>query len=110
MGKKIGKGRFGSVYVAQERRTGLVVALKMVDLHQVKEEQMEEQIVEEIKLQLFMRHPNILTMYGFFREEKQLVMILEYATDKCLFSKIVKRVRTSSLSCPRRMWPTTLGK
>lgn len=49
---------------------------------------MEEQILEEIRLQLYMNHPNVLRMYGFFREGRQLVMILEYADEKCLFSKL----------------------
>ena len=110
LGKKIGKGRFGCVYLAQEKRTGMVVALKMVDLHQVKEEQMESQIVEEIKLQMFMKHGNILSMYGFFKEESNLVMILEYATEKCLFSKLHQNVATSLYSLKRRMLPITQNK
>jgi hypothetical protein len=32
-----------------------------------------------------MNHPNILKMYGFFKEGQQLCMILEYADEKCLF-------------------------
>lgn len=67
MGKKLGRGRFGSVYTAEEKQTGMVVALKLIDWTQVREEQMEDQIMEEIKLQLFMSHPNILKMYGYFR-------------------------------------------
>jgi serine/threonine protein kinase len=67
MGKKLGRGRFGSVYMAEEKQTGMVVALKLINCAQVREEQMEDQIMEEIKLQLFMNHPNILKMYGYFR-------------------------------------------
>jgi len=36
LGRKLGRGRFGSVYVAQEIKTGMIFALKMVDLQQVK--------------------------------------------------------------------------
>lgn len=53
---------------------------------------MESQIIEEIRLQLFMNYPNILKLYGFFREENELCLILEYAEDKCLFSKLAQRV------------------
>ena len=45
-----------------------------------------------MKLQLFMNHPNILKMYGYFREGQQLYMILEYANEKCLFNKIHQHV------------------
>lgn len=46
---------------------------------------MENQLIEEIKLQMFINHPNILKMYGFFQEGQQLCMILEYADQKCLY-------------------------
>lgn len=46
IGKKIGRGRFGSVHIAQEKSTGCIYALKKIDLVQVKEEQMENQIME----------------------------------------------------------------
>lgn len=53
--------------MVQEKETGAIFALKKIDMVQVKEEQMEGQIIEEIKLQLFMSYPNILKLYGFFR-------------------------------------------
>ena len=40
MGRKLGRGRFGSVYMVQEKMTGMIFALKMVDLCQVREEEM----------------------------------------------------------------------
>lgn len=110
MGRKLGRGRFGSVYLALEKPTGMLFALKLVNWDQVKEEQMEDQILEEIKLQLFMNHPNILKMYGFFREGRQLVMVLEYADEKCLFSKLDAKVTPLSLSCQKKKWPTTRSK
>lgn len=67
LGKKVGRGRFGAVYTVQDRDTNAIFALKRINLRQVKEENMEGQIMEEIKLQLFMNHPNVLKLYGFFR-------------------------------------------
>jgi serine/threonine protein kinase len=106
MGRKIGRGRFGCVYVAEERVTGMVVALKLIDLQQVKEEQMESQIVEELKLQLFMSNPNVLKMYGCFRDGEQLCMILEYAEGKCLFNKLNDEVRSVLCRWRRRQLHT----
>jgi hypothetical protein len=37
---------------------------------------MESQIIEEIKLQVFMNYPNIVKLYGFFREDNFLCLIL----------------------------------
>ncbi len=45
---------------------------------------MEEQILSEIKLQLYMNHPNILKLYGFFDDQKNIYLILEYCS-QCLF-------------------------
>jgi serine/threonine protein kinase len=70
----------------------MIFALKMIDLQQVREEDMEPQLIEEIKLQLFMNHPNVLKMYGCFRDGHQLCMILEYADEKCLFAKMSQKV------------------
>lgn len=56
---------------------------------------MESQIIEEIKLQMFMNYPNIVKLYGFFREDNFLCLILEYAEGKCLFNKLNKKVKVS---------------
>lgn len=69
---------------------------------QVKEEQMEGQIVEEIKLQVFMNYPNIVKLYGFFREGNDLCLILEYAEGKCLFSKLNQKVNQSIFKIEER--------
>ncbi len=37
---------------------------------------MEDQIVQEIKLQMFMNHPNVLKLYGFFNDSKNIYLIL----------------------------------
>ena len=45
---------------------------------------MEDQILQEIKLQMYMNHPNVLKMYGFFHDTKNVYLILEYC-NQCLF-------------------------
>lgn len=50
---------------------------------------MEDQLISEIKLQSFMRHPNILSMYGFFHDHINVYMMLELANE-CLF-KVLRR-------------------
>jgi serine/threonine protein kinase len=36
IGRKVGRGRFGCVYIAEEKITGTIYALKMIDLNQVR--------------------------------------------------------------------------
>lgn len=45
---------------------------------------MEDQIMSEIKLQLYMNHPNILKLFGCFDDQKNIYLILEYCSS-CLF-------------------------
>lgn len=68
IGRKLGKGRFGNVYVAQDKATKFTLAIKIINIKQLKEAAMEAQLIEEIKLQMYCRHPNILKMYGYIRD------------------------------------------
>lgn len=91
MGRKLGKGRFGDVYMARDLRTGLLIAIKMISKKEVKEAGMENQVGQEIKVQMFSNHPNILKMYGFFSDNSKIYLLLELATHGCLFKEIRKR-------------------
>jgi hypothetical protein len=37
---------------------------------------MEDQVFWEIKLQMYMSHPNVLKLYGFFDDAKNIYLIL----------------------------------
>jgi serine/threonine protein kinase len=46
VGRKLGKGRFGDVYMARDLRTGFVLAIKMINKKDVKEAGMETQVTQ----------------------------------------------------------------
>jgi serine/threonine protein kinase len=56
---------------------------------------MENQLLEEIKLQTFMNHPNILRMYGCIRDSKNIYLLLELGTG-CLFRELRHRVLSAN--------------
>ncbi|RKP21163.1 Pkinase-domain-containing protein [Rozella allomycis CSF55] len=85
VGKPLGKGRFGHVYMAREKRSGYVVALKILFKTQLQSLQVECQLRREIEIQSHLRHPNILRLYGYFYDEKRVFLILEYAPKGELF-------------------------
>ena len=85
VGRKLGKGRFGDVYMARDLRTGFALAIKMINKKDVKEAGMEAQVAQEIKIQLFSNHPNVLKLYGFFSDNSKIYLLLELATHGCLF-------------------------
>jgi aurora kinase B len=51
LGKRLGRGKFGRVYVAREKRTGFVVALKTLLKKELVKGRVERQILREIEIQ-----------------------------------------------------------
>ena len=80
IGRPLGKGKFGRVYLARERSSGFVCALKV--LHKAELQQgggVEKQVRREIEIQSNLRHPNILKLYGHFHDSKRVFLIVEFA-------------------------------
>lgn len=90
--KNLGKGRFGSVYLAKDKRTNFFFAIKVIRKKMIKDSKMAEQIKNEVKIQSYLDHPNILKMYGFFHDEEQFYLILEYAPNGELYEELKKQV------------------
>ncbi|XP_075229679.1 aurora kinase A-like [Lycorma delicatula] len=79
IGRALGKGKFGNVYLAREKASRFVVALKCVFKSQIQKAGVEHQLRREVEIQTHLRHPNILKMYGYFHDEARVYLILEYA-------------------------------
>lgn len=79
IGKPLGKGKFGNVYLAREKRSKFIVALKVLFKNVIKSSNNEHQVRREIEIQTHLRHPNILRMYGYFHDDQRVYLILEYA-------------------------------
>ena len=57
IGKPLGKGKFGRVYLAQEKRTGFVCALKVMHKAELVSSKVEKQLRREIEIQSNLRSP-----------------------------------------------------
>lgn len=79
IGRPLGRGKFGNVYLAREKDTKFVVALKVLFKKQIQRDNVEHQVRREIEIQSHLRHPNILRLYGFFHDSARIYLILEYA-------------------------------
>ncbi|KAG6604193.1 Mitogen-activated protein kinase kinase kinase 5, partial [Cucurbita argyrosperma subsp. sororia] len=79
-GKLIGRGTFGSVYVASNRENGALCAMKEVELFHDDPKSAEciKQLEQEIKLLSQLKHPNIVQYYGSDFVEDRLYIYLEY--------------------------------
>jgi aurora kinase len=79
IGRPLGKGKFGRVYLARERSSGFVCALKVLHKNELQQGRVESQVRREIEIQSNLRHPNILQLYSHFHDSKRVFLILEFA-------------------------------
>jgi len=91
VGKRLGAGKFGAVYVARERRTGFIFALKVLDKQQLIKHRVEHQLRREIEIQSHCRHVNILRLYSYFHDEKRVYLMLEMAPGGELYALLQSR-------------------
>ncbi|PHH50492.1 Serine/threonine-protein kinase ark1 [Ceratocystis fimbriata CBS 114723] len=94
IGRPLGKGKFGRVYLARERTSGFICALKV--LHKAELQVgcgVEKQVRREIEIQSNLRHPNILKLYGHFHDSKRVFLILEFAGKGELYKHLRKERR-----------------
>uniref|UniRef100_A0A914ZB46 Aurora kinase n=1 Tax=Panagrolaimus superbus TaxID=310955 RepID=A0A914ZB46_9BILA len=97
IGKPLGKGKFGSVYLAREKGSLIVVALKILFKSQLINAQVELQLVREIEIQCHLNHPNILKLYNYFVDDKKVYLILEYCLNGELY-KVLQNQNDSRFS------------
>lgn len=79
-GKLLGRGTFGSVYVASNRETGALCAMKEVELafDDPKAAECVKQLEQEIKVLSRLKHPNIVQYYGSEVIGDRFYIYLEY--------------------------------
>jgi len=95
IGKPLGKGKFGSVYLAREKKSKYIVALKVLHKTQLCASHVEHQLRREIEIQSHLRHPNILRLYGYFYDNTRVFLILEYAALGELYKELQRAKRFS---------------
>lgn len=77
--KALGGGQFGDVYLAEEVTRRYRVALKAMDEKNLSENYLWGIAKREIEIQMAMEHPNVIPMYGFFRDRGRVWLIQELA-------------------------------
>uniref|UniRef100_A0A2P2I3I6 Aurora kinase n=1 Tax=Hirondellea gigas TaxID=1518452 RepID=A0A2P2I3I6_9CRUS len=91
IGRPLGKGKFGNVYLAREKNSKYIVALKVLFKSQLQKACVEHQLRREIEIQAHLRHPHILRLYGYFYDETRVYLILEYAPQGELYKVMQKQ-------------------
>jgi len=95
IGKKLGIGKFGKVYLARERKTGYICALKVLYKSRLREHHVEHTLRREIEIMTNIRHPNLTRLFGYFFDGDRVYLILEYCAKGEMFDVLRKEGRFS---------------
>ncbi|KAL6008014.1 Serine/threonine-protein kinase Aurora-3 [Asimina triloba] len=90
IGKPLGRGKFGKVYLAREKKSKYIVALKIIFKEQLEKYNLHHQLRREIEIQSILSHPNVLRLFGWFHDHDRIFLILEYAAGGELFKELRK--------------------
>ncbi|XP_076005183.1 aurora kinase B [Genypterus blacodes] len=93
IGRPLGKGKFGNVYMARVKKLQAVVALKVLFKSQMEKESVEHQLRREIEIQSHLKHPNILRFYNYFHDRTRVFLVLEYAPRGEMYKELQKAGR-----------------
>ncbi|KAA0152296.1 hypothetical protein FNF28_07048 [Cafeteria roenbergensis] len=87
--RELGVGMTGRVHLARHRRTGVLYAVKSIDLDKMAAAYLEE-LRSEIAFLTLLDHPNVITLYETFEDdtEGRLYLVLEYCSGGELFERL----------------------
>ncbi|VTJ71427.1 Hypothetical predicted protein [Marmota monax] len=68
IGRLLGKGRFGNVYLARLKKNHFIVALKALFKAQIEKAGLEHQLCREIEIQAHLQLQNTLRLYNHFHD------------------------------------------
>ena len=102
IGKKLGSGQFGHVYLAKLKSTQFICAIKVINKNMLLKQSLKciNQVRREIEIQSHLHHPNILSFYSFFWDKKNIYLVIEYAAGGELY-RVLKNEENGRFSEPR---------
>lgn len=103
--KEVGKGAFGSVCLVKRKADSNVYAMKRVKISQLNKKE-QENALNEVRILASISHPNIIGYKeAFFDEETTtLNIVMEYADDGDLESKIQKHIKNKTNFSENDLW------
>lgn len=90
IGKYLGKGHFGKVFLAREKRFKYNVALKVLTISQLVKAGLQNMLPREVEIQRNLCHTGIVRMFGYFWDDEKIYLILEYCPGGELFKALQK--------------------
>ncbi|KAJ3855176.1 kinase-like protein [Lentinula lateritia] len=92
IGRPLGKGQFGRVYMVRTKAPPqYILALKTLYKAQLVKDGCERQLRREIEIQMNLRHPNVLRLYGYFHDSQRVFLMLEFAGQGEMYRQLIKQ-------------------
>jgi aurora kinase, other len=82
--KFVDKGSFGEVYLVRHMLTRMLFCLKVISRSKLSEKTFN-QLVQEIKIQSSLSHPNIIKLYGYTADADNIYLLLEASLGENLY-------------------------
>ncbi|XP_055386041.1 aurora kinase B [Condylostylus longicornis] len=80
LGGPLGRGKFGRVYLAREKKTQFMVAMKVMFKSELQAGGVQRNVLREIEIQSRLKHPHILRLFTWFHDERKIYLALEIAS------------------------------
>jgi aurora kinase len=94
LGRKMGSGKFGEVFIARHKKSGFICAIKRINKLNI-DKKLLIQLIREIKIQSFLAHPNIVKLYTFFCDLNFIYLLLELCYSGQLYDFLKKKRKLS---------------
>ena len=66
--------------------------IKALSKKKIKDLGLEEHVFREIKIQSYVKHRHLTTLYGFFHDENKIYLVLEFMSDGSMSSNGKKKI------------------
>ncbi|MBA0609529.1 hypothetical protein Godav_021568, partial [Gossypium davidsonii] len=98
IGRLLGCGAFAKVYHARNLRTGLSVAVKVINKKKLPSLTMMSNVKREISIMSRLNHPYIVKLYEVLATKTKIYVVMEFVKGGELFAKVAKGRFTEDLS------------
>ena len=90
IGKKIGGGTYGVVFLSLKKRTDEKVAIKVMKKKKKNNKKLNNEIIQEIQMLRTLDHQNIINIFEFYEGKYNFYIVTEYCQSGNLADKINK--------------------